>query len=366
MEMRIWKQAAGHSLSAGMEKGIITDFAKEARNRLTRAKNVMAVRALDFLVCWAIGEPHLPADGSIPHLFFCVRCDQRTLATRKHELWECLGNNLINHTHMQKSGHLVKLAHEFRDTDRVLFARCAATRWVTFARSRRLAEVRMWESHGFSECANSNVLVASDGTGCSRDTPNKDFKSGAWIWQVPYSTNIFVLEDIVQDGGVFLFTFSYEGYVMEQRSGGGCFRRSIHGVPPFPEFESLDARIASSLNKIIQNSYFKKKVSLEEQAQKADSFLRGRQNAYLIYDYYRATGVNDSVLDDYDLFSVVHRKIARNFGIFGALPSWWHSGKSVQIQNTRVWEIEDRIRSVQHGDSSEKSETWLPQIGGNG
>ena len=26
-----------------------------------------------------------------------------------------------------------------------------------------------------------------------------------------------------------------------------------------------DARIASSLNKIIQNSYFKKKVSLEEQ-----------------------------------------------------------------------------------------------------
>ena len=33
------------------------------------------------------------------------------------------------------------------------------------------AEVRMWESHGFSECANSNVLVASDGTGGSRDTP---------------------------------------------------------------------------------------------------------------------------------------------------------------------------------------------------
>ena len=29
----------------------------------------------------------------------------------------------------------------------------------------------MWESHGFSECANSNVLVASDGTGGSRDTP---------------------------------------------------------------------------------------------------------------------------------------------------------------------------------------------------
>ena len=63
--------------------------------------------------------------------------------------------------------------------------------------------------------------------------------------------------------------------------------RSIQGVTPFPDFELLDARSASSLNKIIQNSYFKKKVSLEEQtARKADRFLRGRQIAYLIYDYF--------------------------------------------------------------------------------
>ena len=33
----------------------------------------------------------------------------------------------------------------------------------------------------------------------------------------------------------------------------------------FPDFEMLDAKIASALNKIIQNSQFKKKVSLEEQ-----------------------------------------------------------------------------------------------------
>ena len=54
--------------------------------------------------------------------------------------------------------------------------------------------------------------------------------------------------------------------------------RSIQGSNPFPDLELLDARIASSLNKIIQNSYFKKKVSLEEQkAQKADRFLRRKQ-----------------------------------------------------------------------------------------
>ena len=63
-----------------------------------------------------------------------------------------------------------------------------------------------------------------------------------------------------------------------------------------PNFEVLDARIASALNRIIHNTRFKKKVSLEEQkAQKKDRLLRGRQIAYLIYDYFRVTGANDSV-----------------------------------------------------------------------
>ena len=39
--------------------------------------------------------------------------------------------------------------------------------------------------------------------------------------------------------------------------------RSVVGKN-FPNFEMLDARIASALNKIIQNSHFKKKFSLEE------------------------------------------------------------------------------------------------------
>ena len=58
--------------------------------------------------------------------------------------------------------------------------------------------------------------------------------------------------------------------------------RSVSGRN-FPHFEMLDAKIASALNTIIQNSQFKKKVSLEEQkAQKEDWFLRGRQIAYMI------------------------------------------------------------------------------------
>ena len=73
----------------------------------------------------------------------------------------------------------------------------------------------------------------------------------------------------------------------------------------FPNFEMLDAKIASALNKIIQDSQFKKKVSLEEQnVQKEDWFLRGRQIAFMIYDYFRVAGAHDTVLDDADLFSV--------------------------------------------------------------
>ena len=70
----------------------------------------------------------------------------------------------------------------------------------------------------------------------------------------------------------------------------------------------LDAKSASALNKIVQNSHFKKGVSLEEQnAQKEDRFLRERQIAFMIYDYFRVTGAHDTVLDHADLFSIILR-----------------------------------------------------------
>ena len=70
----------------------------------------------------------------------------------------------------------------------------------------------------------------------------------------------------------------------------------------------LEAKIASFLNKIIHKSHFKKKVSLEEQkAQKEDRFPRGRQVAFMIYDYFRVIGAHDTVLDYADSFSITLR-----------------------------------------------------------
>ena len=79
---------------------------------------------------------------------------------------------------------------------------------------------------------------------------------------------------------------------------------SIRGIQT-PDFEALDAQIASAMNRIIQNSHFKRRISLEEQTgQKQDRVLRGRQIADLIYDYFRVIGIHDSVENYADLFTI--------------------------------------------------------------
>ena len=122
--------------------------------------------------------------------------------------------------------------------------------------------------------------------------------------------------------------------------------RSAYGKD-FPDFEMLDAKIASALNKNIQNSQFKKKVNLEEQkAPKEDRFLRGRQIASMTHDYFRVTGAHDTVLDYADWFSVTLRddnvqefdtrwdEVLLSMTKFSIR---WNIGKSVQIKDTWVW-----------------------------
>ena len=56
---------------------------------------------------------------------------------------------------------------------------------------------------------------------------------------------------------------------------------STRGIS-MPNFEVLGARIASALNKIIGNSQFRRRISLEEQkVQKEDRFFQGRQDCLL-------------------------------------------------------------------------------------
>ena len=52
---------------------------------------------------------------------------------------------------------------------------------------------------------------------------NNDCRFRILIWQIPYTNNICLLEDNMQDWGMYLFTISNGSYAMDQRSGDGWF-----------------------------------------------------------------------------------------------------------------------------------------------
>ena len=83
--------------------------------------------------------------------------------------------------------------------------------------------------------------------------------------------------------------------------------RSFTGQPNFLDFDMFDAMIASALKKLINTqSTFRKRVSVEKQrAQNSDRFSRGRQIAYMICEYFRATGACDTVQGVADLVSMI-------------------------------------------------------------
>ena len=82
--------------------------------------------------------------------------------------------------------------------------------------------------------------------------------------------------------------------------------RSIVERIDFPEYDMLDAMIASALKKQFDTHvHFRKRVCVERQrAQTYDRFLRGRQVAYMIYEHFRATRLYEPVQALSNLFSI--------------------------------------------------------------
>ena len=64
-----------------------------------------------------------------------------------------------------------------------------------------------------------------------------------------------------------------------------------------PDCEELDLMMAAALKRCYdKHTPFRKKISVEEQrAQKDNRFLRGRQIAYLVYEYFRPTGSYEEI-----------------------------------------------------------------------
>ena len=122
-------------------------------------------------------------------------------------------------------------------------------------------------------------------------------------WKIRFKTEVCTCSQFPTEAMQWIKEVEMVDSVDELRSSS-----LIRGIS-MANFEVLDARIASALNRIIHNSHFKRRISLEEQkAQKQDRFLLGRQIAYLIYDYFRVTGVHDSVENYDDLFTISSSK----------------------------------------------------------
>ena len=120
-------------------------------------------------------------------------------------------------------------------------------------------------------------------------------------WKIRFKTEVCTCSQFPTEAMMWIKEVEMVESVDDLKSS--CSKRGIR----MPDFDVLDAKILSALNRIIHNTRFKKKVCLEEQkAQKEDRFLRGRQIAYLIYEYLRVTA-NDSVENYADLFTIVLR-----------------------------------------------------------
>ena len=103
-------------------------------------------------------------------------------------------------------------------------------------------------------------------------------------WKIRFKTEVCTCSEFPTEAMLWIKEVEMVESVDDLKSS--C---SVRGIR-MPNFEVLYAKIASALNRLIHNTQFKRKVSLEEQkAQTENRFLRG------IYEYFRVTGANDSV-----------------------------------------------------------------------
>ena len=129
-------------------------------------------------------------------------------------------------------------------------------------------------------------------------------------WKIRFNNQVTTCSDFPSEAMLWIKEVEMGDSMDELKSSRSTARKD------FPNFELLDSRIASALQKIIQNSHFKKKVSLEEQkAQKRR--LVSTTKTDRLHDlrlFLRVTGAHDTVLD-YGGLLINHSSQRRGSGI---------------------------------------------------
>ena len=208
-----------------------------------------------------------------------------------------------------------------------------------------------------------------------RPTKTADF--GSSFWQIPYTSNLCLLEDKIQNWGTYLFTISYGSYAMDQRSGDGWFS-GWSEIFAFYKRNSWARLWGTRRENCFSTEQNHPEYPLQETGQSGGNessqrrpFPSRKNIAYLMYEYFRVTEGKRFCRElcrpvHYKSskwwYSGIRLKVGRNSIVYDENPTWWHLGRIVQIKNTRVWETQDRIGIVWPGDSSEEVRTWLSQI----
>ena len=247
--------------------------------------------------------PHPIPEGMLRHSFVSPR--------RKEgppNIWDTHGisGNVYANPHASSSAHCPQELHQWNSSEEPLHT-------STVEKSERPEQNQDLRCQSGPSATDSVILSGGDSSknyGADQqrlqisDLHFDKFPTPATFacWKIRFKTEICTCSQFPTEAMQWIKEVELVESVDELRSS------SSTGGISMPNFEVLDARIASALNKIIHNSQFKRRISLEEQkAQKQDSFLRGRQIAYLIYDHFPVTGSHDSVENDADLFTIVLR-----------------------------------------------------------
>ena len=184
------------------------------------------------------------------------------------------------------------------------------------------------------------------------------------VWKTRFKNQVSTCSDFPSEAMLWIKEVEMVDALEELKSS-----RSIAGRK-FPNLEMLDAKIPSAFNKIIPNYHFKKKVSLEEQkAQKKDRFLRGRQIAFMIYDYFQVTGAHNTVLDYADLFSVIlHDNHVQELDTRRdeVLLSMSKIPSDDILESLYKLRIRESVQIVRHGNSSEGIVAQFSKVENNG
>ena len=140
-----------------------------------------------------------------------------------------------------------------------------------------------------------------------RPTTTADFRSS---FLCPHTSNVCLLEDKVQDRGMYLFTISYGSDAMDQGSGVGWFSGWIKIFVICSWY--FNAEFWSTW---CEDCFGTEQNPPEFPVQKENQsggtkgpergpFPSSRQIAYLIYDQFRVTETHDSVENYTDLFTI--------------------------------------------------------------